>query len=449
MPGADLGAFATACAAAAAVLHLAAAPARADEASWLGAAFVAAAAVQCWCAWQARRSAPGRAWQPVVVVEAVVVGAWLASWTAGIPGGAHDGAEPVHLAAAVTCALEALVLLTAVVASLAPEAVARARAADARATARATAVLVAAATVAALLGDASLRSGEAERGADAGAANVVVTTTVARPRTAGLEDMPGATLLLPGETAPATTAAATAVSPTTSTATASPTTTTAAAGSADRGFAALGAGRRTFDEVAVDAATRASLAAQLAGTAALVTAYPTVAAAEAAGYRRAGPFSPGVGTPYAPPRAAGNLDGRIDTADVADAVLLFDGTAPASRLAGFEYLATRARTDTEPEGFAGPNDHWSYATDVCRVVDDRGVARTPLGIDRSVTRSVCDALGGTLVPFAWWYVRVWTVPAYGVAEGIFRDLNPAITCADGTYHVRPVEQLGTGDSLCR
>lgn len=49
----------------------------------------------------------------------------------------------------------------------------------------------------------------------------------------------------------------------------------------------------------------------------------------------------------------------------------------------------------------------------------------------------------------WFALRVWTVPGYDVADGIFRDLNPAITCPDGTYFVKPVEQLGSSTTLCR
>ena len=48
----------------------------------------------------------------------------------------------------------------------------------------------------------------------------------------------------------------------------------------------------------MDGATTALLAHQLARTAELVGLYPTVADAEAAGYRRQGPFAPGLGTHY-------------------------------------------------------------------------------------------------------------------------------------------------------
>lgn len=433
--GVDLGAFAAVAAAAAGVLHLAMAPGRAGDATAIGVAFVVLALVQFACAAHARRGASLVRWQAVAFAEAVVVGGWVASWTVGLPVGARSGAEPVRIADLVTCAFEMLVLAAAVLVVAAPRAVRRAREGDVRPATRATAALVGLAVVAALFSDGALD------GRDRAGAVAAVTTTptaTAAPRVAGLDDMPGATMLLPGETAPPSTAGSPAT-------TAAPATTLAG----DRGFAALAGGRRVVADVAVDAPTRAALAAQLAGTAALVTAYPTIAAAEAAGYRRAGPFSPGIGTPYAPPVAPGNLDGRIDDADVRDAVLLFDGTAPGSRLAGFEYLSVRTRTDGEPEGFAGPNDHWTYATDVCRVTDARGVVGSPFGIDRAVSRAQCDAAGGALVPFAWFVVRVWTVPGYAVADGIFRDLNPAITCPDGSYFVKPIEQVGTTGTLCR
>lgn len=77
----------------------------------------------------------------------------------------------------------------------------------------------------------------------------------------------------------------------------------------------------------------------------------------------------------------------MDPAYVAAAVLLFEGTAAVSRSGGIEYLSTWCvKTHGEPEGFAGPNDHWTFVRDVCQVVDDRGGTGTPLGIDRSVSR---------------------------------------------------------------
>lgn len=67
----------------------------------------------------------------------------------------------------------------------------------------------------------------------------------------------------------------------------------------DKGFSQLTNGHQHDSSVVkLDRATQEQLDAQLAGTQTLVDRYPTIADAEAAGYRRAGPFSPGLGTHY-------------------------------------------------------------------------------------------------------------------------------------------------------
>lgn len=110
--------------------------------------------------------------------------------------------------------------------------------------------------------------------------------------------------------------------------------------------------------VELDDATQTLLTQQLAGTAELVRLYPTVAAAEAAGYRRGGPFAPGLGTHYSQ-RAGIDTDGQIDPAtEILKPLLIFDGVEPESPLAGFMYYVHGG--DAAPEGFAGPNDIWHH-----------------------------------------------------------------------------------------
>jgi len=45
-------------------------------------------------------------------------------------------------------------------------------------------------------------------------------------------------------------------------------------------------------------------------------------------------------------------------------------------------------------------------------------------------------------------LHVWTVPGYESPKGVFNEVNPALTCADGTYYTKPIEELGTSLSLC-
>ena len=75
------------------------------------------------------------------------------------------------------------------------------------------------------------------------------------------------------------------------------------------GWAALGENGHQHGSgtAELDDASQAALSVQLAPTAELIQKYPTLAAAEAAGYRRAGRFNPGLGVHY------GAFAGRVPT----------------------------------------------------------------------------------------------------------------------------------------
>jgi hypothetical protein len=201
-------------------------------------------------------------------------------------------------------------------------------------------------------------------------------------------------------------------------------------------------------EVALDPATQARLDAQLALTLELVARYPTIAAAEAAGYTRSGPFAPGLGIHYSPPEYHLNPDGIIDDDDIPWPMLVFDGIGPDAPLAGFMYLSYSQEV---PEGFAGPNDHWHYHERVCIVMrpDGSGID-TPFGADlEGVTDAMCDRAGGLFIDNTGYMVHVWTVPGYESDRGVFSEINPKITCPDGTYYTIPLEELGDRLTTCR
>jgi len=197
--------------------------------------------------------------------------------------------------------------------------------------------------------------------------------------------------------------------------------------------------------VELDDATQAALAAQLAQTNELAIKYPNIAAAEAAGYRRSGPFTPGLGTHYTGFGANDSMQG-VD--GPMSPTLIFDGIEPTSPLAGFMYMAG-GQAGGEPEGFIGPNDHWHYHTNTCVVFRD-GVIEAPLGADRAVTKAQCDEYdGSTFIEETGYMVHVWTVPGYESSRGTFSNINPAITCPDGTYRTIPVEKWGFKPTTCR
>jgi hypothetical protein len=216
----------------------------------------------------------------------------------------------------------------------------------------------------------------------------------------------------------------------------------------DKGLSLLTNGHQhAAGEVELDLQTRLRLDAQLVATLDLVAKYPTVAEAEAAGFRRAGPFSPGLGTHFTPPSFSFNADGRMDPEDMAWPTLIYDGWDATAPIAGFMYQ-TYTPDGVEPEGFAGPNDHWHYHTNVCIVMGPDGI-ETPLGADRSATQEQCSEFGGMLIPRTGYMVHVWTVPGYESERGIFSEVNPAITCPDGTYFTRPGEEIGAALTTCR
>lgn len=180
------------------------------------------------------------------------------------------------------------------------------------------------------------------------------------------------------------------------------------------------------------AATRAELLRQLALTMDVVKKYPTVKDAEAAGYRRAGPFIPGLGTHYVGGRT-GRGSALTDEDILHPSTIIYDGTSPSSPIAGFMYISSAMAGAPEPEGFAGPNDHWHYHVGICLVRGANG-AQEALGFDGSITQDGCRARKGNWVGTTTYLLHVWTVPGYSNPLGVFAHANPALMCGDATYY---------------
>lgn len=223
-------------------------------------------------------------------------------------------------------------------------------------------------------------------------------------------------------------------------------------GSDDKGWSLLSLGHQHEQgEVPVDAATQQELDRQLALTQRLAAQYPTVAAATAAGYVRGGPFAPGLGTHYV--GFSGGLPLLTGTGPITDAqilrpILMFNGVDPDSALVGFMYMQVSGGGGTPPQGFAGPNDHWHYHTNLC-VAAGKNVINLPLGSDQDVTAAQCTAQGGVMMPVTGYMLHVWSVPGWENPNGVFADLNPKLTCKDGTYHRIPLDQIGTNTTVCQ
>lgn len=188
-----------------------------------------------------------------------------------------------------------------------------------------------------------------------------------------------------------------------------------------------------------DKATQAELDRQLAITRQVAALYPTVAAAEAAGYRRAGPYSPGLGAHYTKVGPAElNADGIVDDENLRHPMsIIYDANLPNSKVAGFMYYSM---SQTEPVGFVGTNDTWHTHSNVCVKFGPDGTD-APLGADLPITAAQCAAVGATLLPTTQWMVHVWSVPGYDNTKGgVFAEENPALACSDGTYFMLPSAQ---------
>jgi hypothetical protein len=214
-------------------------------------------------------------------------------------------------------------------------------------------------------------------------------------------------------------------------------------GGDDRGWSALSNGHHQHTAVneTLDPATQAKLDDQLAITREVAARYPTVADAEAGGYRRIGPYFPGIGAHYGKTGEVElNRSGDFDDDTIAHPfTIIYDGTLPTSRVAGFMYLSM---ADKEPEGFAGPNDVWHYHESLCLKWQPGGVIDVPFGLDHQATADQCSSAGGRLLPISPWMVHVWSAPGWDddPEVGTFGEFHTDLTCSDGTYYMLPVEQ---------
>ena len=74
----------------------------------------------------------------------------------------------------------------------------------------------------------------------------------------------------------------------------------------------------------------------------------------------------------------------------------------------------------------------------------------PLGADTTATPELCAKYpGGRLIANTGYMVHVWTVPGYESSQGTFSNVNPKITCPDGTYYVVTPEETGTRSNICK
>jgi len=137
--------------------------------------------------------------------------------------------------------------------------------------------------------------------------------------------------------------------------------------------------------------------------------YDTIEKIAALGYVRASAPGPGIGThwvlwsqvakPFDPARPA---------------MVLYDETADPPELVGYSYWV---QSPTEPDGFAGPNDHWHQHTGLC-VVNG--------WVDREEAAGPSACAGTYLAGGDLWMLHAWVVPGHEDRLGRFANILPLL-----------------------
>jgi hypothetical protein len=146
----------------------------------------------------------------------------------------------------------------------------------------------------------------------------------------------------------------------------------------------------------------------------VAAAFPNVAAATAGGYKQSTTYLPCIGAHY----TNGRYIARFDPAHPSE--LLFDGTAPESKIVGLSYLVYNK--GGAPDGFAGPNDLWhTHSRNGGLCIKDIVIG----GEDMS--KEQCEKLGGHKSGLKDVYmVHDWVVPGWECGWGIFAGECPEL-----------------------
>jgi len=164
-----------------------------------------------------------------------------------------------------------------------------------------------------------------------------------------------------------------------------------------------------------DPADQQALQDQLVASARVIEEFPTVADAEAGGYRQVSPFVPGIGAHWINFDLDRNFDpGRPE-------MLLYNGTNPTSRIVGLSYASIG---DAPPEGFVGPNDVWHVHPGLCML------GGLVVGID-GTPEDLCTSIGGNINTQLgdMWMMHLWQVPSFESGWGLFSAENDKINVA--------------------
>ena len=155
---------------------------------------------------------------------------------------------------------------------------------------------------------------------------------------------------------------------------------------------------------------------QIVAAQSFASQYPTVADVTRAGWIQAAVWDPGQGVHYVDPsRITGPFDPQRPN------WLMYDGTAPTSKLAGMMFLVSSG--SRPPAGFPGGNDQWHQHGPLCNKAN-----AVPFIVGENMSDAACAALGGVNVNYSsLWMVHVW-LPEYAgwQATDIFNMTNPML-----------------------
>ena len=166
----------------------------------------------------------------------------------------------------------------------------------------------------------------------------------------------------------------------------------------------------------VTQADRQALIEQQRKARSVADTYPTVAAAEAAGYKKSTVYVPCIGAHYTKTALVGHFDPSTPSE------LLYDGTAPESKIVGLSYLLLNK--GGPPEGFAGSNDQWHQHT------ANGGLCLNAQAVvvgNESTSIKECEARGGKKIALTdIWMVHDWVVPGWECGWGVFAGECPEL-----------------------
>lgn len=167
----------------------------------------------------------------------------------------------------------------------------------------------------------------------------------------------------------------------------------------------------TSADVELSAGEQQMFSEQLDIAVGAIDSLDTVAEAQALGYVQSSAPIPGIGAHWT------HWSGVVQPFDPArPSMLLFDVRVSPARLVGYSYAIA---SETEPDGFAGHNDHWHRHRGLC--ID----ATTGWLIREGMAGP--DGCEGTYVAGGeMWMLHSWILPDYENRDGMFAVINPKL-----------------------